>query len=257
MSDLPGLRRVRLAVRATLTLGLAASLAANILHAQPNPVSQVIAGWSPLALLLTVELISRIPVDRRGLAVVRLAATAAIAGIAAWVSYWHMVGVALRAGETDSAAHLLPLSVDGLVIVASVSLVELAGRIRVAARPASPALAAPAPAALVEPVTEPALIGDDEQHTERGRDVGPVESAHAGSVPAPAARTPRPRRRPATQTDQRAAARLAYLASVDDGKPLTGKEIGALYGKSERWGRERISQAKDARPQSVRRLMMA
>ncbi|HEV7897429.1 MAG TPA: DUF2637 domain-containing protein [Planosporangium sp.] len=127
---LPQLRRVRWAVRATLTLGVAASVAANILHAKPNPVSQVIAAWPPLALLLTVELISRIPVHRRSLAAVRLAATTTIAGIAAWVSYWHMAGVAARYGETGPSPYLLPLSVDGLVIVASVSLVELAGRIR-------------------------------------------------------------------------------------------------------------------------------
>jgi hypothetical protein len=127
---LPQLRRVRWAVRATLTLGVAASVAANILHARPNPISQIIAAWPPLALLLTVELISRIPVHRRSLAAVRLASTATIAGIAAWVSYWHMVGVAAHYGETGLSPYLLPLSVDGLVIVASVSLVELAGRIR-------------------------------------------------------------------------------------------------------------------------------
>src|SRR4051795_5772276 len=90
---LPQLRRVRWAVRATLVLGVAASVAANILHAEPNPISQVIAAWPPLALLLTVELISRVPVHRRILAAARLAATTAIAGIAAWVSYWHMAGV--------------------------------------------------------------------------------------------------------------------------------------------------------------------
>jgi hypothetical protein len=113
-----------------LTLGVAASVAANILHANPNPIAQAIAAWPPLALLLTVELISRIPVHRRSLAAVRLGATAAIAGIAAWVSYWHMAGVAARYGETGAAPYLLPLSVDGLVVVASVSLVELAGRLR-------------------------------------------------------------------------------------------------------------------------------
>src|SRR5204863_9188388 len=129
---LPQLGRVRWAVRATLVLGVAASVAANILHAERNPVSQVIAAWPPLALLLTVELISRVPVHRRSLAIVRLAATTTIAGIAAWVSYWHMAGVAARYGETGASPYLMPLSVDGLVIVASVSLVELAGRIRTA-----------------------------------------------------------------------------------------------------------------------------
>ncbi|MDG4829803.1 DUF2637 domain-containing protein [Solwaraspora sp. WMMD1047] len=126
------LRRVRWAVRATLALGVAASVAANVLHAQDNPVSQAIAAWPPLALLLTVELISRVPVHRRSLAAARLAATAIIAGIAAWVSYWHMVGVAARYGETGASPYLLPLSVDGLIVVASICLVELGGHISTA-----------------------------------------------------------------------------------------------------------------------------
>src|SRR5688572_28118999 len=49
------LRRVRWAVRGTLLLGVAASVAANVLHARPDPVAQIIAAWPPLALLLTVE----------------------------------------------------------------------------------------------------------------------------------------------------------------------------------------------------------
>jgi len=143
---LPQLRRVRWAVRCTLVLGVAASVAANVLHARPDPVAQIIAAWPPLALLLTVELISRVPVDRRLLAAARLAATTGIAAIAAWVSYWHMAGVAARYGEHGASPYLLPLSVDGLVIVASVSLVELAGRIRTT-HPAGQADTSEAPAA--------------------------------------------------------------------------------------------------------------
>ena len=115
-----------------LLLGVAASVTANVLHARANPVAQAIAAWPPIALLLTVELISRVPVHRPTLATVRLLSTATIAGIAAWVSYWHMAGVAARYGETGASAYLLPLSVDGLVVVASVSLVELAGRLHAA-----------------------------------------------------------------------------------------------------------------------------
>ncbi|MDZ5447248.1 DUF2637 domain-containing protein [Micromonospora sp. 4G57] len=130
------LRRLRWGVRAVLALGVAASIAANVLHARPNPVSQVISAWPPLALMLTVELISRVPTHRRLLAAVRMVAAAPIAAIAAWVSYWHMAGVAARYGETEAAAaYLLPLSVDGLVVVASVSLVEITGRLRAATAP--------------------------------------------------------------------------------------------------------------------------
>ena len=140
--ELPQLKRVRWAVRAALLLGVAASVTANILHARDNPISQSIAAWPPLALLLTVELISRVPVHRRSLAAARLVATATIASIAAWVSYWHMVGVASRYGEAPGAAHMIPLSVDGLVVVASICLVELGARITTLQ---APALAAPGP----------------------------------------------------------------------------------------------------------------
>ncbi len=158
--QLPQLRRIRWAVRAALFLGVAASIAANVLHAQQNIISQTISAWPPLALLLTVELTSRIPMHRPLLATLRVTSTAVIAGIAAWVSYWHMKEVAVRYGETSVSAYLLPISVDGLIVVASVSLVELAGRIRIleesrsmASAPTSPAVApvqfvAPAPTAV-------------------------------------------------------------------------------------------------------------
>lgn len=123
------LRRIRWAVRVALTVGVAASVAANVLHANPDPIAQAIAAWPPLALLLTVELVARVPVHRRSLSLVRVLATTVIASIAAWVSYWHMAGVATRYGETGASAYLLPISVDGLIVVASICLVELSGRI--------------------------------------------------------------------------------------------------------------------------------
>lgn len=123
-------RRIRWGVRATLALGVIASTVANVLHAQDNPISQTIAAWPPLALLATIELISRVPVHRRSLAAVRFGATAVIASIAAWVSYGHMSEVISRYGETGASPYLIPLTVDGLVVVASVCLVELGSRIR-------------------------------------------------------------------------------------------------------------------------------
>ena len=189
---LPQLRRVRWAVRATLVLGVAASVSANILHALDNPISQAIAAWPPLALLLTVELISRVPVHRRSLTFARLVATATIASIAAWVSYWHMAGVAARYGETGASPYLLPLSVDGLIVVASICLVELGGQISTleaeqaaAARAESaPPRAATASAAPIETPLDavPGLI--------------PVPAAASG--PIPAAGSGRPRSVPST-----------------------------------------------------------
>jgi len=168
------LRRVRWAVRATLFLGVAASVVANVLHALDNPISQAIAAWPPLALLLTVELISRVPVHRQWLAAARLLATATIAGIAAWVSYWHMAGVASRYGETGASPYLLPLSVDGLIVVASICLVELGGRISSLENAAETAPPVAQPAAAQPPVAQPAA----------------AQPAIPGLIPAPAVSEP-------------------------------------------------------------------
>ncbi len=127
--NLKHLKRRRLMARATLLLGLLVSIWANVLHAQPNLAAQVFAAWPPVALLTTIELITRVPVRRRRQGAVRLLATAAVAGIAAWVSYGHIASVAAKYGETGGAPYLIPLSIDGLVIVASICLVELTGRI--------------------------------------------------------------------------------------------------------------------------------
>ncbi|HZO66241.1 MAG TPA: RRQRL motif-containing zinc-binding protein [Kribbellaceae bacterium] len=198
MNSLTALRRVRWAVRLTLTLGVAASVAANILHADPNPISQTISAWPPLALLLTVELISRVPVHRRNLAAARLIATAAIAGIAAWVSYWHMAGVTARYGETGPSPYLLPISVDGLIVVASISLVELAGRIR--------HLETPTPAMTPAPVPAPA-IGDT-----------PAPTAQPAARTTPRKTTPAKTTSPAKKT---APAKATKAAKPKTARPTT------------------------------------
>jgi len=56
------------------------------------------------------------------------AGAATVATIAAVVSYAHMRDLAAAAGQSPALAALLPLSVDGLVVVASVALVD--GRTR-------------------------------------------------------------------------------------------------------------------------------
>ena len=180
-TDLTQLRRLRWLVRAVLVLGVAASVTANVLHAQPNFVSQVIAAWPPLALLVNIDLISRVPVHRKGLAAVRVGATTTIAAIAAWVSYWHMAGVAARYGEQGAAPFLLPLSVDGLVVIASVCLVELAGRIRAAE-------AVPVPAAVVTAIPVPRSAASD---------------VHASAPPPPPPGPPPARKRPAVSSGGR------------------------------------------------------
>ncbi|WP_433299670.1 DUF2637 domain-containing protein [Actinoplanes sp. CA-030573] len=199
--DITRLRRIGWGTRGVFALGISASLAGNVLHAADNPVSKAISAWSPLALLLTVELISRIPTRRGWMTVARLGATAVIAGIAAWVSYWHMAGVAARYGETGASPYLLPFSVDGLIVVASISLVEIGGRLRAAAEPSIEARTdvsrpveldastppASATAAQIEPAAEP--VAEPVAVTPRPKRVTP-RPASADKVAKAAAKLP-------------------------------------------------------------------
>lgn len=141
------LRRLQWGVRAALALGVAASVAANVMHARAELPARVISAWAPIALLVVIELISRVPVHRKSLAIGRHLAAGVVAAVAAWASYWHMAAVAARYGEEAVTAHLLPVSVDMLIVVASICLLEVGGRMRAELEPVggepSPVVATP------------------------------------------------------------------------------------------------------------------
>jgi hypothetical protein len=75
--------------------------------------------------------------DNGGIRAARNTSAAAVAVIAAWSSYSHMVHVALACGEPPQVAYALPFSVDGMLIVATIVMVDdkhRAGRVRPMAR---------------------------------------------------------------------------------------------------------------------------
>lgn len=277
------LRRVRWVVRGIGLLGIAASIAANVLHADPNPISQAIAAWPPIAFVLTVELIHRVPVTTLLTALARMVATSVIAGIAAWVSYWHMAGVAARYGETGASAYLLPFSVDGLIVVASIGLVEL-GRalarataqaeayteqtLRRAAEgshprhgevegvPTVPHIADPAPRATPPaPPAEPEPTGvpdsepapaDEPEDAEPGN----AEPEDAGTVVVDGVRYVKRSPEMRTAAEKWAAIQLTQGASV------TGRMVADRYAQQKRWGELRLAGAKRART-AMRRQAVA
>lgn len=75
--------------------------------------------------------------DHRGIRAARNLSAATVAAIAAWSSYSHMVHVALAYGEPPQVAYTLPFSVDGMLIVATIVMVDdkhRVGRVRPTAR---------------------------------------------------------------------------------------------------------------------------
>lgn len=107
-------------------VGIAASVAANIMHARAT--SQSTAAWIgaafwPVALLLAVEVLTRVRWPaRRVYAITRYAGAGLVAVVAATLSYRHMAGLLTTWGEDTFSAHLGPLAVDGLMITAAAAL---------------------------------------------------------------------------------------------------------------------------------------
>lgn len=111
------------------------SIWANILHVEdPSGPAIAFASAPPLVVLLGWEMVSRIPIRENAAWYVRLirpVITGSLAFGGAWLSYWHQRAAIERynGGDVTNAA-ILPLLIDGLMIIASVSVYELNHRIR-------------------------------------------------------------------------------------------------------------------------------
>jgi len=66
---------------------------------------------------------------RRGDGLIRwctVAAVVAVAGVAAYISYWHAVDVVTRHGEQAVRGHLYPVVIDGIIVAASMVVLDAA-----------------------------------------------------------------------------------------------------------------------------------
>lgn len=118
--------------------GAAVSIAANVIAADPTWLARAVAVWPALALLVTVHLYQHVPVRRRDwVGFTHKISVLAVISIAAWVSYWHIHEVVLRAGESTTTAYLFPATVDAMMAVASAVYTAKP-------KPATPARKAPA-----------------------------------------------------------------------------------------------------------------
>lgn len=111
------------------------SIWANILHVEdPSGPAIAFAAAPPLVVLLGWEMVSRIPIRENAawyVKLIRPVFTGLLAFGGAWLSYWHQRAAIERynGGDVTNAA-ILPLLIDGLMIIASVSVYELNHRIR-------------------------------------------------------------------------------------------------------------------------------
>lgn len=123
----------RWAARGAVLLATLTSVWANWLHASHGWIPVTISVMPPLIVLVGFEFTAHIPAwegpwwhPRR---YVRPVAMIGITGIGAWLSYFHQNAAFLHYSGDPETALLLPLAIDGLMIIASVGVLDLNVRI--------------------------------------------------------------------------------------------------------------------------------
>ena len=204
-----------------LTLyGILASLAANLLSANGTPVGYAVAAVAPICLAASLAVYEFMPSDGSLGDRVTQAALLVVAGVSGWISYWHIVEVALAAGESTTSAHLLPFAIDGAILVGSQTLRRIqrgtatATTTKVSRRPSK----VPTGAAEEPPADSSAAPSGSRPAT---------STATTSASVAPPAR-PAPRLTPNTDREEAVA---AYLADHPD---ATRPQVAERFGISTR-----------------------
>lgn len=113
----------------SFALGIAVSVAGNILHSAITPAGLgelVGAAFWPLALMLSIEILTRVrwQSGKRWMAA-RVVGLFLVGIVAAVLSYRHLAGLMTSWGEDAFNAHLGPLAVDGLMLLAATALLSI------------------------------------------------------------------------------------------------------------------------------------
>lgn len=138
LRTLTGLRKL---CQGAVIFGFATSAGGNVLHAVQSyagshpvtlTIAVVIAAWIPIIFGLMFEIATRIWFRREAALIMKIIAfvgAVGISGITAWNSYFHQRDAFIQFGD-ETQANLLPLAIDGLMIIGSVYLIELGFQIR-------------------------------------------------------------------------------------------------------------------------------
>lgn len=139
LASLYGLKKL---CQGAVIFGFVTSAGGNVLHALQGTasttawwmttISVVIAVMIPVIFGFMFEIATRVIFRKEAhgfMKLIAFAGAAGISGITAWNSYFHQRDAFSKFGD-DTQAFLLPLAIDGLMIIGSVYLIELVSQIR-------------------------------------------------------------------------------------------------------------------------------
>jgi hypothetical protein len=143
-------------------LGIAVSVAGNILHSAITPAGLgelVGAAFWPLALMLSIEILTRVrwQSGKRWMGA-RVVGLFLVGLVAAVLSYRHLAGLMTSWGEDWFNAHLGPLAVDGLMLLAATALLSISREPAAVTAPVVVEAEEHAPVELPPPAPPPAVV---------------------------------------------------------------------------------------------------
>lgn len=224
-------RRLRWAVVIISAVGGGLSIVLNVVHAPDNPFARLTGAWPPIAVVVTVELVSRIPATNGWLASGRVLVTVGVGGGAFYVSFVQQYDYMLRIGWEGTSAWIFPLITDGVVVVALLSMIEVVRAIRTLVNDldaievgeieaAEAVLRAKETADTPPAITIPATVDES----------APVEPPPAVEpVPVKAAQPHRPRGRKAPARATQSAGIKARKPEEETNHGMTGPVVDAVF----------------------------
>jgi len=110
--------------------GLGFTTTLNVMHAPNTIAGHLIGGFPPVAVLGCLELISRIPQTNWLFSTTRIISTIGVTVASFWISYGQQRAYIVDQGFEADHARIYPLIIDGAMVVAALSLVEVSRRVR-------------------------------------------------------------------------------------------------------------------------------
>lgn len=148
-------RRMRWFVAGVTLVGIVTSVLLNVLHAPKRWDMQMVGAFAPIAVFLSIEMVSRIPVTGRLLGIGRILASLGVGSGAGYISYLQQVDYLIKGGYEGTIAHVFPGIIDGLTVVATLSLVEVTRVLRALSVAIGKSMAPVAPSLPVAPTVAP------------------------------------------------------------------------------------------------------
>lgn len=130
MSELRHYRRLWVFVTVVTVMLVSITVTLNVMHAPPTWGARLIGGTPPVFVFFCIELVSRIPATSRLLSAGRVSASILVSGLSFGISYQQQMEFIHALGFHGWVAYVYPVIIDGVMVVATLSLVEVTRKVR-------------------------------------------------------------------------------------------------------------------------------